>query len=280
MDQMMKSTAELDAVVPQVWSKLWYPTLLENLLWVESVATDYQGDIQALGDTVNISQFPEFGDAVDLAEGDRNDAAAITVANIPLVINHEVVQDFIITRKAARQSLEAQEKLREHAFFSILKKMDYIINNDVAPSTSSPDHVISYTSGTTLALADMLAAMELLDTAKVPNVGQRRLNTGVAQHADLFNVTGFTSRDFIPNASALAQGAITTPVLGFTVKFSTNQGNTSTFYDPSFMQLAVQESPVPEVFNLGVDGVRAFRTNMTVLFGNKQADNKRVVQIA
>mgnify|MGYP000643169808 CR=1 FL=1 len=281
MDQQHKSTAELDAIVPSVWSAAWYPTLFENLIVAESVAMDYQGEIAALGDTVNISSFPQFPDAVDLGEGARNDANAITVANIPMVVNHEVVQDFIITRKAAKQSLEAQEKLREHAFFSIMKKMDQIILADIVPSASAPDHTISFDSGTTLALADILEGKELLDTQNVPDNGQRVAILGVAQYNDLFNIAGFVSRDFSPNANALSQGSITAPVLGFRVKFTTLIGDTAYLWDPVFMQMAVQESPVPEVFNLGVDGVRAFRVNQTVLFGNKQADTagKRVVKV-
>ena len=77
---------------------------------------------KALGDTVNVSQFPEFGDAVELAEDQRNDAGAITVSQIQLIINKRVAQDFIITKMALLQSLPAMQKLQELAIYSILKK--------------------------------------------------------------------------------------------------------------------------------------------------------------
>lgn len=279
-DEQMKSTAELDAINPEIWSSAWYPTLLENLVWMDSVAFDYQGEMSQRGDRVNITNFPQFGDAVDLAEGSRVDAASLSPTGQQLVVNHEVAQDFIVTQKAIIQTLEAQEKLREHAFFSILKKIDQILFADVAPSASAPDHLTSYASGTTLALADFLDAQEALNTANVPDMGQRTAVIGVAQNSDLFNIAGFVSRDFVPNANALSSGAITSPVLGFRVKFTTMVGNTSTFMDPAFMQVAVQQNPSPEVFNLGVNGIRAYRTNMTVLFGNKQCSNVRVYQKA
>lgn len=280
MDQIMKTSAELDAIVPEEWSALWYPTLLENLVWMPSISSEYEGEISALGDTVNITSFPQFPDAVDLAEGAKNDAQAITMTKTQLVVNHEIAQDFIITRKGLKQSLDAQDKLRELAMFSVMKKIDQLIFNDVVPSASNPDHQISYSSGVTLALADILDCKELLDLQNVPDNGQRAAILGVSQYNDLFNIAGFVSRDFSPNADALTQGAITTPVLGFSIRFTTLVANVCTFFDPIFMQLAVQEKPVPEVFNLGVEGVRAFRTNLTALFGNKQLDSKRVVQIA
>lgn len=277
----MTAATEVDAIIPEVWSSLWFPTLMENLVWVASVNSDYQEEISALGDTVNVTQFPQFGDAVDMAENDTNDAAGITLSRIPIVVNHQVAQDFIMTKKALKQSLEAQDKLREHAFFSIMKKMDQIVFNDVSPSAASPDHIIPYDTGTTLAFADVMEAKELLDTANVPDVGQRVAVLGVAQYNDLFNIAGFTSRDFVPNANALSSGAIAVPVVGFNIRFTTMVGNVCSFFDPIFMQIAVQQSPVPQVYDLGgVDGRRQFRTNMDVLFGNKQMENTRVVQIA
>lgn len=277
-DELMKSKVELDAINPELWSSLWYPTLLENLVWMDSIAMDYNGEMQQRGDRVHITSFPQFGDAVDLAEGSRVDAAALTPSGQELIVNHEIAQDFIVTQKALIQTLEAQDKLREHAMFSILKKIDQILFADVAPSASSPDHIVSYASSTTLALSDILDAQEALNTALVPDYGQRVAVLGVAQNSDLFNIAGFVSRDFVPNANALSSGAITTPVMGFKVKFTTMVSNTSSFFDPIFMQLAVQRTAVPQVYDQGVIGLRSFRTNLTVLFGNKQASSVRVYQ--
>ena len=279
-DEVMTAQVELDAINPEMWSATWYPTLLENLVWSDSIAMDYQGEMNQRGDRVNITTWPQFGSAVDLAEGARVDAQKLTPSGQQLVVNHEIAQDFIVTQRAMIQTLEHQEKLRDHAFFSIFKKIDEIIFADIAPSSAAPDHITSYASGTTLALVDFLDAMEALDQANVPSQGQRCANIGVAQNADLFNIAGFVSRDFVASANALSSGAITTPVLGFRVKFTTMVGNISTFFDPIFRQMAVQRTASPQVYDLGVNGQRAFRTNLTVLMGNKQASNVRVYQKA
>lgn len=278
-DVLMKAGVEMDGVIPELWSAAFYPTLLANLPFNSSVSTDYEGEISALGDTVNINNWPQFDVAQDILEDERADADSVTANKQQLVINKQVVKDYILTKKALRQSLDSQNALRDLAMYSIMKRMQQIIIAEIVPSAATPDHTIGYTSGTTLALADILAAKELLDTQDVEEAG-RTMIVGAAQYNDLFNITGFTSRDFIPAGSPLTSGAVTTPVLGFQFKWTTTVGNTGYFFSPMFLTMAVQQSPDVKVYDLGVDGKRATRVNMDVLFGVKQLSNLRVVTVS
>lgn len=61
---------------------------------------------------------------------------------------------------------------------------------------------------------------------------------------------------------------------------TTEASAVSHFFHPIYLTMAVQERPVPKVFDLGVDGVRAERVNMGVLWGLKQLDGLRVVTIS
>lgn len=279
MDQVMKASAEMDAIVPELWSAAFYPTLLEKLPFNESISRDWEGEIQALGDIVNISTFPQFDLAEEIAEDQKADADSVTVTKQQLVINKQVVKDYILTKKALAQSLEAGNKLRDLAMHSIMKKMQKIIIAEIVPNASGPDHSIAYDSGTTLALADILEAKELLDNQDVPDDGSRQMILGAAQWNDIFNITGFTSRDFIPAGSPLTSGSLPTPILGFQPKLTTEAGNVSYLFHPLFMTMAVQQAPQVAVYDLGVDGKRAQRVNMDVLFGVKQLDGLRVVTI-
>jgi len=278
-DQIMKGSSELDAITPELWSARFYPTLKERMVFASSVSDDYQGEIAALGDQVNITTFPQFSEATELAEDAKNDADSITLGSTPLIINKQIVKDFIITKKGKKQSLEAGNRLRDLAFHSIMKKMQNIIIAAIVPNAAAPDHSISFDSGTTLALADILEVKELLDDADVPEEGRQGI-LGSAQNNDLFNITGFTSRDFIPAGSPLTAGAITTPVLGFTMDWTSEAGNTSYFFHPLFLQMAVQDQPAPSVHDLEVNGIRAERVNMTVLFGVAQIDGLRVTTLS
>lgn len=282
-DQLMTSSGELTAIIPEVWSANFYDTLLAKLPFNESIARDYEGEIQNLGDTVNISQLPEFSEGTELAEGAAADAEAITVSNYQLVINKRIVKDFIITKKAQLQSIDAMDKLRDHAAYAIMKKMHSIIIETINPSSSAPDHQIAFDSGTTLALADILEAKELLDDSDVPEEGRISVLDS-PQYNDLFNINGFTSRDFVPAGSPLSSGAIQVPVLGFEVKWTSELSNVSYMFHPSMIELAVQQQLQLAVYDRGVEGKRDARLNSDLLFGLKSMDegsngNLRVVKI-
>lgn len=279
-DGMFKSDVEAAASIPEMWAAAFYPTLREKMVFQSSVATDYQGEISQLGDTVNITSLPQFDEAEEILEGQAVEAEAQTLLAIPLLINKQLAKDFIITRKTELQSLPIMNALRDLALHAIMKKMQKIIIATIVPSVT-PDHTIAYSSGTTMALADILAAKELLDNADVEEAGRTTI-MGAAQYNDLFNIAGLTSRDFQGDASGapLASGAITAPVCGFQVKWTSELGNTSYFFNPLFIEMAVQQNPTPSVHDLGVQGIRATRVNMEVLFGLKQASDLRVVSVS
>jgi hypothetical protein len=277
-DKYFTGATELDALIPEMWSAAFYPTLLANLPFVDSVAKDYEGDIQQLGDTVHITDFPQFDEATEIGEAEAVDADSVVANGTSLIINKQVAKDFQITKKAQKQSIDAMNALRDLALYAILKKMQAVIVAEIVPSAATPDNTVSYTSGTTLALADILVAKKLLDASDVEKPGRNWI-TGTDQENDLFNITGFVSRDFIPAGSPLASGELSTPVLGFNVKSSTLVGSTSYAFHPIFLQMAVQQAPQVEVLSRGGEGIRATRVNMDVLFGVKQVSNKRVVTV-
>lgn len=278
-DQLMTAAVQMDGIIPEVWAAAFYPTLLEAVPFNDVVSRDYEGEIASLGDTVNINSWPQFGVAEDFAEDQKVDAEAITVSKQQLVVNHQLGKDFIITEKALQQSLDAQNVLRDLAFHSIFKKMQLILIADTIPSASAPDHTIGYTSGSTLALADILAAKRLLDAQNVPDL-QRVMILGSSQWNDIFNIAGFTSRDFIPAGSPLTSGSLPTPILGFQPKMTTEAGNVAYLFHPMYMSMAIQKAPQVRVYDLGVQGVRAQRVNVDCLFGDKQLSNLRVVTIS
>lgn len=275
-DAMFKSDVEAAAAIPEIWSSAFYPTLVEKLPFASSVATDYQGEIRQLGDTVNITSFPQFDEAEEILEGQAVEAEATTLSNIQLVINKQLAKDFIITRKADIQSLEIMNALRDLALHSVLKKMQKIIIAVVVPSTS-PDHTIAFDSGTTLQLADILEAKELLDNSDVEEAG-RQMILGAAQWNDLFNIAGVVSSQFGASGS-LSSGQVTAPIMGFQAKWTSEVGNVSYFMHPLAIEMAVQQDPTPSVHDLGAQGIRGTRVNMEVLFGLKQASDLRVVTV-
>ncbi len=278
-DEIMTSASELSVIVPSVWSQKYYDALLAGLPFNAVVSKDYEGEIQNLGDTVKISSFPEFDDAEEVGEDERSNASALTVTQQSLTINKRIVKDFIVTNKALMQSLPTMDKLRDLAIYAIQKKMQALIIEATLPSSSSPDHTIAYDSATTLTLADMLEVKELKDNQDVPLSGRHGV-LGAAQLNDIFNITGFTSSDFITAASPLASGNLPPALLGYAPHFTSVVGNTSYWFHQSYLTLASQKGITVQEYDLGVDGKRATRVNVDTLFGLKQLDNTRVTTLS
>ncbi len=279
MDDLMTAGSNLSVIVPEIWSSKYYDALLASLPFNAVVSKDYEGEIQNLGDTVKISAIPEFDDAEEVAEDERANASAVTVTQQSLVINRRIVKDFIVTNQALLQSLPVMDKLRDLAIYSIQKKMQAVIIAASIPSSSAPDHIIAYDSGTTLGLADMLEVKELLDNNDVP-MSDRHAVWGAAQLNDIFNITGFTSSDFVTAASPLSSGQLPPALLGFAPHFTTVVGNTSYWFHSSYLTLASQKGISVKEYDLGGDGKRATRVNIDTLFGEKLLDNTRVVTLS
>jgi hypothetical protein len=278
-DQVMTTSNQVSVLVPEIWSRRFYDTLLADLPFNSIISRDYEGEIQNLGDTVKISTVPEFGDAEEIEEDGRADADSVTITQQNLEINRRVVKDFIVTNKALMQSVPFVEKVQELAIYSVQKKIQQTIINNTIPSASAPVHQISYDSGTTLALADMLEAKELLDAADVP-MSDRHFVVGAAQLNDIFNITGFTSSDFLVSGAPLQTGELPSALLGFQPHFTSVVGNTSRFFHASYLTMAPQRGMNVNRYDLGVDGKRAERVNVDMLYGLKQLGNDRVVSIS
>lgn len=275
-DLYERASTELSAIVPEVWSKNYYDVLLDELPFRSIISDDYQGEIQQLGDTVKISSFPEFSDAIDLVgEEDKNDADSITVTQQSLLINKQVVKDFIVTDRAMLQSLPSMDKLKELAGYSIQKKVEKDLIALVAPVLANQ---LAYTVGTTLDLVDILNAKEALDSANVP-MSDRNMVVGSEQLNDIFNIVGFTSSDFVTSGTPLQSGQLPSALLGFSPQFTNLVGSTAHFFHRSFMTIAAQKGLTIKEYDLGVNGIRATRVNLDTLLGIKQLDADRVVTI-
>ena len=278
-DFITSKSGSNSVLVPQVWSSKYYDKLLQDLAFNSIIATDYQGDISGPGDTVLINTFGEYAEASLVGEEVANDADQLTITQQSLTINLRVAKDFIVTNLLSLQSLPFMNQLRDRAIYAINKKIQALIIERIVPSAAAPDHQIGYDSGTTLALADILEAKELLDAADVPAT-DRHLVLGSAQLNDIFNITGFTSSDFLLTGAPLQTGQAPQALLGFTPHFTNAAGNVSYFFHKSFMTMASQQGVNVKQYDLGPTGLRAERINVDTLIGIKQLDGTRVVTIS
>lgn len=273
-NEYMTTGTEVSAIVPEVWSTKYYDVLLAELPMNSLVSRDYEGDVANLGDTVHIPTVPEFDEATELPEADAADAESVIIGTQPLVINKRLVKDFIVTNKALLQSIPFVDKLKDLAIYSIQKKIQSLILSLTVPS-AAPDHTLTAVTPGTFALADILALKELLDTQNVP-MSDRHLGLGAGPLNDIFNITGFTSSEFVASGSPLQSGQLPAQLVGFMPHFSTVFANTVYAFHASYFTMASQQGMAVKEYDLGVEGRRASRVNCDTLIGMKQLSDKRV----
>lgn len=279
-NQIHTQATELVVLSPEIWSARLRELNRASLPFLDSVDLGWQGDGAGIGDIVNVNQIPDFSQANTLAEGAAGDAEAVTATQTQITINQRPYKDFIVTKKAQLQSLDFMDQLRENAVYSIQKKIQALIIAQISPSASAPDHQIAFDSGTTLALADILEAKELLMEANCPQDDRLCMVLGSEQWNDLYNITGFTSRDFVPAGSPLTSGEFATPLAGFKPKYTSVAGDVAYLFNSSFLALVIQQQMNIEVVSMGADGIRGMRVNADVLLGVSQLDDERVVTIS
>jgi len=266
---------EVSAIVPKLWSQNYYDALLAELPMKDLISKDWEGEIANLGDTVKIPTIPEFADAEELPEVSAGTPDTVTVGTQDLVINKRIVKDFIVTNKALLQSIPFVEKLKSLAIYSIQKKIQALILAATVPSAAAPDHTLTAVTPGTFALADILALKELLDTQNVP-LSDRHFGLGAGPLNDIFNITGFTSSDFVASGSPLQSGQLPAQLVGFMPHFSTIFGATVYAFHSMYFTMAAQQGMDTKEYDLGVDGIRAKRINCDTLIGIKQLSNVRV----
>lgn len=279
MENILTGDNQLASLIVTTWSQQFLETLRLNLVFQDSVDNSYQGDASKLGSTVTINQLPDFNEADLLAQGEKGQADEVTTVGQNLTINKRPYKDVIVEDTTLLQSVPFMDSLQDAMTFAVNRRVQSEVINTIVPSSSAPDHTIAYTAGTTLALADILAAKELLDTQNVPLQG-RSMVVGAAQLNDLFNIGEFTSRDFNGGETVMQNGTFSNPLLGFVGKFTTQVSNTSYFLQRRMVTIAFQKQLNAEVGSGVWDGVRGKRINMDLLMGVKQLDSKRGVTIS
>jgi hypothetical protein len=276
-DQVLTASGSNSAIVPEVWSALFQNTLNDSIVFPSIVRRDYEGEIAGRGDTVRIPSIADVT-ATDLGDGARNDAVTITATTTSLVVDSIAAVDFKISTLAELQSVPHMERLRVLAEQAIMRKLQDDIVAAVAPSTSAPDHTISYTTGSTLADADILAALDLEGTANWSQSTDRYLVTGALQYNDLMGIAKFYDQTLGGNVS-VAAGAATGKIYGHTPMQSTACGTTTYLFDGSFMQMAIQRGLNITLTDLAVLGERGYRLNVDLIYGIKQVHSTRVITI-
>jgi hypothetical protein len=186
--------------------------LVQRELIANSVLAGSIRDVSEFAvDGVDEIEFPRHGSftVTKKVSGTAVDAAALTFGTDKLTLSEHAVIQWLIEKKASKQSvinLETANLLaaaRAHA-----KQVDVDIHTAMITgvSAASPDHIIAFI-GSTFGRADIVKAMELLDIQEWPS-SDRFLAVHPSDYATMLNITDFIDASKFGSNQPLINGEI------------------------------------------------------------------------
>lgn len=272
----MLTKAEYSPIIKEVWAEEFYEELRPQLGISALIQNEYEGEIKSWGDKVHVSQLQTPGRAqIRRSDNEAYNTQQPIFLNKDLIVDRSSFYGVDVTNWADYQgNPKAQEKIRKLLSHEIARSVDEEIINEIAPAVTKGGQA-AFTK------ALIAEASRVLDVNLVPDDGQRVCVIDPYYKEDLIQINEFLSRDFNPTSSVFLSGQIKDPVYGFKVYVSNLlPANTSYFWHPSFMQIAMQKGAEYKEIDLEAStNVPSFRVRAENLFGLSQFDNKRVYKI-
>ena len=240
--------------------------------------TDWSQQVAQAGDTINVPLPPSLS-VTDVSPANTPLAQSNHTRNVvAITLSNWRKTHMTLTDKEAREIADGARAGDVSAAMAVLAED---VNEKILAKYKEVYGYagVAATTPFTNDLQEAIDANKILGDQKCPKA-DRHIVLGSAQLNDLFNITGFTSSDFVASAnSPLQTGQIPGQLLGFVPHFTTIVANVMYLFHKSYMTMAAQQGMAVKEYDLGVDGVRASRVNTDTLIGVKQLDNKRIVTV-
>jgi len=266
---------DLAAVTNQIqkfWSPVFMPELKAGSKLPGLVSRDYDGEIKNQGDTVYVSQLviPDAQLKTVGTDADSFESQPLSTNRVALQADKRCVVAVEIQDLAALQSqLESKDsEIRKGLLESCMRKLNAHLYSLVAPSSSSPDHIINSVTdfnGTQAGNARMRAAQ-----AKwMKNKGwMGALDPSYAN--DFMQVAQLTSKDYADGESMIVGGELAIKRFGINWfeddALATDQ---AVIFHPDFMYLAMQTQPTFKLSDLHSQKKFGYLLSVDFVYGAK-----------
>lgn len=200
---------DVDALVPEIWSREGVALLVENMQIAKTVNRDFERDFKRFGDTVNTRQPANFTGRRKNRGGNVEAEDAVTT-NIPVVLNQHIYQSFLMDDNDLTLAMtDLIAYFLKPAAISLARMVDQIclaqvyqfIRNQVGTLGG-----LSNTNGNAL----LAATRGAMNGQLVPDDGQRWLALGHSADALLMQNTLFTQADQRGDVAGLIYGYLGT----------------------------------------------------------------------
>jgi hypothetical protein len=269
------AVTDLAAVANQIqkfWAPIFMPELKAGAKLPSLVNRDYDGEIKNQGDTVYVSQLviPDAQIRTVGTDADTFDSSALSTQRVAVAADKRCVVAIEVQDLAALQSqLEAKDsEIRQGLLQSCMRKLNANLYGLVAPSASSPDHIINSVTnfnGTQAGDARMRAAQ-----AKwMKNKGwMGALDPSFAN--DFMQVAQLTSKDYADGESMVVGGELATKRFGVNWfeddALATDQ---AVIFHPDFLYLVMQTQPTFKLSDLHAQKKFGYLLSVDFVFGAK-----------
>lgn len=270
----MANVSDLSVVTNQIqkfWAPMFMDELRASLLVGSLVNKDYQGEIKQGGDTVYVSQInaPKGENRTVGVDADVFGSDQLSTSRIAIAADHRAVAAFEFTDLAMLQSQIGQKDsdIRKALVYSVNKQINDYIYSLVAPSASSPDHLLNSVSA--LDAAALLVMRKLAAAAKWEKSKGWWLMVDPQYMNDLLSAQTMTSRDYTGQTDTpVIAGQIANQRFGFNILEDNGlaAGQALAFH-PDFLHLVMQQSVQLKVSDLHPQNKFGFVISADVIYG-------------
>lgn len=272
----MAQTGKADVVnmIPKVWSGKFYEELRAKSILQNLFSREYEGEIKARGDQVNVSQI-----TVPTAETLANDKTAFTPAamgnnTFALVANKQTVASFEFTDLAQLQSISFMEEAKKALTDSLRLKMEAEI---LAQYIAAVTGFVIATPGD-LSVADLVKCRTLLSKAKVPTA-DRHMLLDPEYYGHLLSKGQIVSNDYRAS-DATNSGEVGAKLMGFNVQEHDGLGALSGLaFHKSAVQMVTQREVQIKISDLHSNNKLGFLMSADIIWGSAIFDAARCTRL-
>lgn len=274
---MKTDLADVNGQIKEFWSSMFMDELKESTILPSLVNKEYEGEIQAEGNKVYVSQInrPNAERKTIGSGADSFNPSKLSTTRIEITADQRITASFEFNDIVGLQSqIRSQDsKIRQALLESVEIELNNYLCSKVAPSASAPDHTL--TSVTDFNAAQLGAVRTLASQAKWAKQGGWWLLADPVYYQDLLNATTLTSGDYVPDAPVVG-GQIARQRFGFNILEDNSAGllslqsgtqDAALAFHPDFMALCMQKEPEFKVSDLHSNKQFGYVISVTMICG-------------
>jgi hypothetical protein len=163
---MLTRKEDLEVLAQKFWGVPFVPRLVESTILPSLVNREYEGQLMKEGDTVKVSAINET--EADTKTVGVDDTTTFTprkigTTQVEVVANKVITASYEIADLAILQtqlgSPDGQSKIRDTLMRAVMRDLNKLVYEAVAPSTSNPDHEVSGVTNCDAAALNNLAML-------------------------------------------------------------------------------------------------------------------------